>query len=51
MEKYEKSKDFENEVIEGAYNAFQLKFAEYKKKVNEAFLEHNLDGTVAIEPK
>lgn len=39
VEEYKKSKDFKDEVIEAAYDAFKLDFVECKKKVIKAFLE------------
>lgn len=50
VEEYKKSKDFEDQVAEGAYDAFQLEFMECKKQVVEAFLELDLGGIIAIEP-
>lgn len=51
MEEYKKSKGFEDKVIEGSYDAYQLRFMECKKKVIEAFLELHLGSIIAIKPE
>lgn len=51
VKEYKKSKNFEDDVIEGIYDTFQLRFVKYKKKVAMAFSEINLDGIIAIEPE
>lgn len=38
VEEYKKYKNFEDDVTEGAYGAFELGFMECKKKVAESFL-------------
>lgn len=43
------SKDFEDEVAEGAYDTFQLEFVEGKKKVSKTFSQLELGGIVDIE--
>ena len=42
VEEYKKFMDFEDEVVKGTYNAFQLRFVDCKKKFTKAFLELDL---------
>lgn len=51
VEVYKKSKIFEDEDIEGSYDAYQLGFTKCKKKVIEALLGLNLDGIIDVKPE
>lgn len=51
VEEHKKFKNFKDEVVQGAYDAFQLKFMECKKKVIKALSELNLDSIITIEPE
>lgn len=48
---YKKSKDFEDEVSEAAYDAYQQGFVKCKKMVTEAFLGLDLASIVDVEPE
>lgn len=51
IEDYKKSKDFEDEVVEGSLDAYKLGFVEYKKRITKAFLALDLSNITDAKPK
>lgn len=51
IKEYKKLVNFEDEVNEATYDAFQKGFAKCKRKVTEALSKLDLDSIVVVEPE